>query len=108
MAHGDAGGVANSGENSRRGGDQRGFADALGTVGAFGIGILDDVRGDRRNIARGRDQIVVQVFGAARDVFFHQREAEALGDAAVDLTFHLHRIDRAADVVRGVNVEHLW
>ena len=47
----------------------------------------------------------MQVVGAAVDVFLHQRHADPLGDAAMDLAFDLGRIDGAADVVRGVDVQ---
>ena len=62
---------------------------------------------DLRHVADGRDQVVVQVVGAAVDVLLHQRHADPLGDAAVDLAFDQRRIDRPADVVRRVDVEQL-
>ena len=62
---------------------------------------------DRRHVADGRDQVVVQVVGAAGEVLLHQRQPEALRDAAVDLAFDLRRVDRAADVVRRRDAQHL-
>ncbi len=49
----------------------------------------------------------MQVVGAAVDVFLHQRHPDALRDAAVDLAFDLRRVDRAADVVRRMDVQQL-
>ena len=49
----------------------------------------------------------MQVLGAAGDELLHQREAEALGDAAVDLALHQRRVDGAADVVGGDDPAHL-
>ena len=69
-----------------------------------GSSIRMDSIGARR---RGRDQIVVQVVGAAGVVFLHQRHADALCDAALDLALHLRGIDRAADVVGGVHLVHI-
>src|SRR3546814_4217142 len=42
-----------------------------------------------------------------RQVLFHQREAEALGDAAMDLALHQRRVHRAADVVGSGHAQHL-
>ena len=53
------------------------------------------------HVADRRDQVVVQVLGAAGDVLLHQRHADALGDAALDLALDQRRVDRAADVVGG-------
>ncbi len=88
------------------GGDQGGLADALGAVGAERVGVLDQDGLDRRHVADGRDEIVVQVLGPAGHVFLHQREPEALGDAAVDLALDQRRVDRAADVVGGDDAQH--
>src|SRR3546814_8542592 len=63
--------------------------------------------GDLRHVAEGGDQVVVQVLRATRQVLFHQREAEALGDAAMDLALHQRRVHRAADVVGSGHAQHL-
>ncbi len=49
----------------------------------------------------------MQVLGAAGNELLHQREAEALRDAAVDLALHQARVDGAADVVGGDHLAHL-
>ena len=92
-------------EDRRRRRHQRRLADALGAPRPERLRVLDQVHRDRRHVADGRDQVVVQVVGAAVDVLLHQRHADALGDAAVDLAFDLGRVDRPADVVRGVDVQ---
>src|SRR3546814_14459182 len=63
------------------------------------LGVLDQDAGDLRPVADGGDQVVVQVLRASRQVLFHQREAEALGDAAMVLALHQRRVHRTADVV---------
>ena len=45
------------------------------------------------------NEIIVQIFRPARNIFFHQGEPDALGDAAMDLPLHQGRIDGAPDVV---------
>ena len=92
-------------EDRRRRRHQGRLADALGAPGPERLGVLDQVDRDRRHVADGRDQVVVQVVGAAVDVFLHQRHADALGDAAVHLAFDQGRVDRPADVVRRVDVQ---
>ena len=71
------------------------------------LAILDQDALDLGHVADGRDQIVVQVLGAAGEVFLHQRQAEALGDAALDLALDQGRVDRLADVVGGDHAQHL-
>ena len=99
--------MADGAEDRRCRRNQRRFADALRAVGSFRVLVFDDVDRHWRHVAYGRDQVVVQIFRAAGDEFLHQRQPESLRDAAVDLTFHQRRIDRASDVVRGVDVQHL-
>src|SRR5690606_15052510 len=88
-------------EDRRRRRHQRRLADTLGAIRAERLRILDQDAFDRWNVAEGRDQIVVQIFGTAGDVLLHQGEAEALRDAAVDLAFDLRRVHGAADIVGG-------
>ena len=57
----------------------------LAPNGPSGSGTSIRMAFDRRHVADGRDQIVVQILGAAGDVFLHQRHADALRDAAFDL-----------------------
>jgi hypothetical protein len=49
----------------------------------------------------------VQVLGAAREVLLHQRQTEALGDAALDLALDQGRVDGLADVVGRHHAQHL-
>ena len=102
-----AGGVADGGEDGGGGGDEDVLAEALGAEGAFGVGFLDEDRGDLGDVADGGDEVVVQVLGAAGEVFLHQREADALGDAAFDLAFGEGGVDGAAEVVGGGELEEL-
>ncbi len=103
---GDAGdlaacGVADRVQDGGGGGDQDMFAKAFGAERAFGIGHLDQQAVDGGHVAGGGDQVVMQVVGAARDVILHQRKADALGDAALDLALGQRRVDRAAHVMGG-------
>src|SRR4051794_19651493 len=107
VANGDAGRVADGAEDGGGGGDEGGLADALRSEGPLGLGVLNEAHVDLRHVADCRDQVVVQVFGAAWDVLLHQREAEPLRNAAVDLALDERRIDRAADVMRGEDAQHL-
>ena len=102
-----AGRVMDGAEDRRRGRHQAGLADALGAGGAERLAILDQDALDLRHVADGRDQIVVQVLGAAGQIFLHQRQAQALGDAALDLAFDQGRIDGPADIVGGDDAQHL-
>ncbi len=43
----------------------------------------------------------MQVFALAGEEFFHERHAQALGDAAFDLAFDESGVDGAAYVVDG-------
>src|SRR6185437_13018944 len=81
--------------------DQRRLADPLGAIGAERLGVLDEQALDRRNVADRRDEIVVQVLSTPRQEFFHQRKADALREAAMDLALDLDRVDGAADIMRG-------
>ena len=103
----DAGRVMDGVEDRRRGRDQRLLADALGAERADRRRVLDQDALDRRHVADGRDQIVVQVLALAGEELLHQREAEPLRGAALDLAFDQRRIDRAADVVRAGQPQHL-
>ena len=82
-AHADR--VMDGVQDRGRGRDQRLLADALGAERADRRGVLDQDRLDRRHVADGRDQIVVQVLAAPRRELLHQRQAETLRDAALDL-----------------------
>ena len=77
----------------------------LAPKGPAGRGILDQDAVDRRHVADGGDQVVVQVLAAAGEEFLHQREADALGDAALDLALDEGRVDGAADIVRGDDLQ---
>src|SRR5579883_658076 len=88
-------------ENGGRRRDQRRLADALGAVGAERFRILYEEAFDGRHVAEGRNEIVVEILGAARQILLHEGEADALRDAAMDLPLDLARIDGAADIMRG-------
>ena len=107
LAQRHAGRVADGGEDRRRRRDERRLADAFGAEGALRFRILDQPDVDLRHVADRRDQIVVQVLGAAGDELLHQREAEPLRDAAMDLALDEGRVDGAADVVGGDHAQHL-
>ena len=62
-------------------------ADALGPVRADRGAIFDQDALHRRHVADCGDQIVVQVLALAGEELLHQREAEALRRAALDLAF---------------------
>ena len=95
------GGVADGVQDGGGGGDEDVFAQTLGAEGAFGIRHFDQQRGDGGDVGGGGDEVVMQVFGPAGDVFLHQGEADALGDAAFDLACGEEGVDRAAKVVGG-------
>ena len=97
--------MADGAQNRRRGRDQAGLAYALGAEGAQWLRVLDDDDLDLGHVADGGDQVVVQVLGSAGQVFLHQREPDALGDAALDLPLHLGRVDGAADIVGGMDAD---
>ena len=99
--HPHARSVADGPQDCRCGGDQRRLADTLGTKRSLGLAILDQMDLHGWHIANRGDEIVVQVLGTAGDEFLDQRQAQALGDAAVDLPFHQGRVDGPADVVGG-------
>ena len=84
--------------------DGRRLADALHAVGRAGLRILDQLGDDRRHVERRRDQVVgearVRDQAVARPDLLHQREAEALGGATLDLALDRERVDRLADVLR--------
>ena len=77
------------------------FPQTLGTKGTFRVWHLDQQAFDRRHVTNGGDQIVMQVFRPARDIFLHHRKADALGHPALDLPFGKLRVDGAAHVMGG-------
>ena len=94
--------------DDRRGRDHgRRLADALDAVGRVGLGVLDQLALDRRHVERGRDQVVgearVRDQPVARPDLLHQRQAEPLCGAALDLPLDGERVDRLADVLRGAD-----
>src|SRR5207245_7279548 len=65
-----------------------------------------------RRLPAGGQQIVGEVGADAVALLvegdqLHERNAEALGQAAVDLAFHDHRVDPDAAVVHGHHAPHL-
>src|SRR3712207_4137053 len=99
--------VVDGAENGRCGGDQRRFPYALCPERPERVWILDQIRLDRRHIADGRDQVIVEVLRAPRHELLHQSEAQPLGDAAMDLTLRQRRVDDATCVMRGDDGQHL-
>ena len=99
--------MADSAEDRRRSGDQSRLANAFGAVGAERLFLLDNQHFDFGHVADCWNQIIVQIVAPPRHIFFHQREAEPLGDAALHLAFHLNRIDGAPDIMRGGDFQHL-
>ena len=79
----------------------------LAPKGPSGSGFSMRMECDLRDVADGGDEVVVQVLGAAGEVFLHQRQADALGDAAFDLAFGEGGVDGAAEVVGGGELEEL-
>ena len=102
-----AGRVMDGAEDGRGRRHQRGLADSLGARGTERLAILDQEALDLRHVAHGRNEIVVQVLGAAGQILLHQREAQPLRHAALDLALDERRIDRPADIVRGHDAQDL-
>ena len=73
-------------QDRRRRGDQRMLARGPSRHnGPWASGASTMIGPDRGNIAHGRDQIVMQVLGHARNILFHQCHAQPLRHPAVDL-----------------------
>ena len=87
------------------------LADALGTEGRARLGLLDD-RHDRhqRHVERRRQQIVgeagVAYFAIDENHLFHDGEADALRDTALDLPERLQRVQQAPHLLRGGDFDH--
>ena len=89
----------------RRRADSAAFAQALGLGDRVYARRLDVMQFDRRDLMRGRRQVVGQRCGedaavVVVDDLLQQRVADALGDAAVHLAVGDHRIDDAAGILR--------
>ena len=73
--------------------------------------MLDHVRDHRRHVQDRRQQVVgerrVQHPAALELDLLHHGEAEALRDAALDLTHDGDGVDRLPDVLRGRHLHHL-
>ena len=100
-----------------RRGDRRGHRDArrlahpLGAERRLRVGFLDEGRHHRRHVEHRRQQVVGEA-GVADppvdlDDLLHQRQPQALGDAALDLAGHRQRVDRPPDVLAGGHLHHL-
>src|SRR6266487_4420269 len=104
-SQGASGRVAERGDDRRGRDDRRRLADALHPVGGVRLRILDELRDDRRHVERRRDQVIREVGVEDAAVpgldLLHQREAETLGGAALDLALDCLRVDRLADVLRS-------
>ena len=79
--------------------------------GAFGIGELEHVQPDRRHVQDGGNQVVGEGRVAHQAVrhldLLHHRQAEALGDAALDLALDGLRVQCLAHILRGGDLHHL-
>ena len=49
----------------------------------------------------------MQILGAAGDIFLHQRHAESLGDAALDLSGGEKRVDHPSEIMRRGDADDL-
>ena len=70
------------------------------------VGLFDEDGVDLRR-SPAEDQIVMQVLGTAGDVFLHQRHAEPLGNAALDLAGGQKRIDHPPQIMRRGDADDL-
>ena len=97
------------GDDRRRRGDRRRLADPAQPVRRVRIAELEHVELDRRHVEHRRDQVVGERRVAHEPVddldLLHQREPEALGDAALDLALDRERVHRLADVLRGRDLD---
>src|SRR6476661_6383596 len=106
-AHANANRIVDSVENCGCSRNYGLLADTLGTERANWRRILDQDRFNRRHIANRGNQIVVKVLTLAGKEFFHQRHAQSLGSAALDLPFDQGWIDGTAHVMGGGNLQDL-
>src|SRR5258706_8049155 len=105
-AHAHASRLLDRAENRGRRRDEARLADSLGAERAERFLVLDQDTTHAGGVADGRNEIVVQVFGAPGNVLFHEREPEALKRAALDLTFNQHGVDGTPDIVRGMQLDN--
>src|SRR5579859_6464573 len=104
-ADGFSDGVVDGGHDRGAAGDQWRFADATRAEGAAGVGILQHDTFDVGHIADGRQDVIgeagIHDFAIFHHYFFHQRHADALGNAALNLAEDLIGVDGFANVVAG-------
>src|SRR5262249_31165393 len=97
------------GDRGGRWGDGR-LADPARAEGPEALARLDHDGLDVGNVARARDQVGGErrgeVHAVLDDDLFHQRVAEPLHRAALDLALDRLRVDGAADVVGGHELQH--
>src|SRR5581483_6738000 len=98
--------IMNRIQNRRSRGDDCLLANSFGAEGTDRRRIFDQDRLNWGNVTRGRNQIVMKIFALPRKKFFHQRHAQSLRNAALDLTFNQSGIDRASDVMGGGHLQH--
>ena len=105
-----AGRRADRGHDRGRRGDRRRLADPAQPVRRVRVAELEDVELDRRHVEHRRDQVVGEgrvAHEAVDDLdLLHQREAEPLRDAALDLPLDRERVHRLADVLSGRDLDH--
>src|SRR5689334_11818461 len=101
--HPNTGGVMESIQDGGSGGNDGLLTDALSAERAYRRGVFDENGFDGRDVAGGRDEVVMQVFALPGKKFFHERHANALRHTAFDLAFDERGIDGAADIVRRGN-----
>jgi hypothetical protein len=99
-----AGGGAHGRGDGGRCDDGGRLANALDAIRRVGLGFIDEHRLDRRHVERRRQQVVGEARVPDHAVLYlellHQREADALRGAALDLAVDGERVQRAADVLR--------
>src|SRR5919106_5432626 len=99
-----AGRVAERGNDRCGGHDRRRLADALDAVGRVRLGLLDELRRDRRHVEESREEVVREVGIEDHPVAYldllHEREPETLRGASLDLALDRERVERVPDVLR--------
>src|SRR5215469_263088 len=100
------GGVVNGIQDRGSSRDNGVLAQAFRSAGSNRSRLLDKNRFHGRQVSNGRYQIVVKVFTPAGNKFLHQGEAQALGNASLNLAFGKPRIDGTTRVMRGSHFEY--
>src|SRR5580658_3631362 len=100
----EAGGVANGRHDGGRRGDGRSLADTLCAKGCTRLGLFDQ-RHDpyHRHVERSGDEVIgerrVSHESTLDQDLLHHRQADALGDATLDLPYDLDGVQHLADIL---------